>query len=29
MSHPEFLGTVEGLGYAQRVRLEEVVPAFC
>ena len=28
MSHPEFLATVEGLGYAQRARLEEVAPAF-
>jgi len=28
MTHPEFLATVEGLGYAQRVRLEQVAPAF-
>ena len=28
MTHPEFLATVESLGYAQRVRLEEVAPAF-
>jgi len=29
MTHPEFLASVEGLGYAQRARLEEVAPAFC
>jgi len=29
MTHPEFLATVERLGYAQRARLEEVAPAFC
>ena len=28
MTHPEFLATVEGLGYAQRARLEQVAPAF-
>lgn len=28
MTHPEFLGTVESLGYAHRVRVEEVAPAF-
>lgn len=28
MTHPEFLATVETLGYAQRARLEEVAPAF-
>jgi para-aminobenzoate N-oxygenase AurF len=28
MTHPEFLATVEGLGSAQRARLEEVAPVF-
>lgn len=28
MTHPEFLATVERLGYAQRARLEEIAPAF-
>jgi hypothetical protein len=29
MTHPEFLGTVEALGFAHRAKIEEVAPAFC
>jgi hypothetical protein len=29
MTHPEFLATVEGLGYAHRARLEEIAAVFC